>query len=87
MHVGLAVKRITLFQEGANIKTVQAIAGHASIEMTARYIHERPEDQRAAVGILGAILDSTRQKDDTAPRTITVAAPAAPPVSIRTRKN
>lgn len=38
--LGLAVKRITLFQEGTNIKTVQAIAGHASIEMTRRYIHE-----------------------------------------------
>jgi integrase len=48
-----------MFRGGVSIKTIQAIARHASIEMTARYIHERLEDQRAAVGILGGILDST----------------------------
>ena len=53
-----------MFQEGVNIKTVQAIAGHASIEMTARYIHDKPENIRLAVQKLGGILDSTRQKDD-----------------------
>jgi integrase len=51
-------------QAGVKITTIQKIARHASIEMTRRYIHERPEDQREAVGILGEILDSTRQKDE-----------------------
>jgi hypothetical protein len=75
-----------MFQKGVNIKTVQKIAGLASIEMTARYIHDTPEDLRLAVAKLGGILDSTRQKDDTPPGTVTITAPEAPSVTIRTRE-
>jgi len=76
-----------MFQEGVNIKTVQAIARHASIEMTARYIHERPEDQCAAVGKVGAILDSTRQNLDIPPGTVEIPSPAVSAASIRAREN
>jgi hypothetical protein len=72
-----------LDQAGVKITTIQKIARHASIEMTRRYIHERPEDQREAVGILGGILE----KNDTLPGTITVAAPAAPSANSRIREN
>ena len=72
-----------MFQEGVNIKTVQAIAGHASIEMTARYIHDKPENIRLAVEKIGGILDSTRQKADTPPKAII----QAPSVSAGNRDN
>lgn len=49
-----------MFQEGVNIKTVQAIAGHASIEMTARYIHDKPENLRIAVEKIGEIIDTAK---------------------------
>jgi integrase len=72
-------------QEGVKITTIQKIAGHASIEMTRRYIHERSEDERAAVGILGGILDSTRQKE--CPPYATVTVPAVPSVRFINREN
>jgi len=57
-----------MIEAGADLVTVSKILGHASIQMTMRYAHPTPENMRLAVGRLGEILDSTRQKVDSPPR-------------------
>jgi integrase len=74
-------------QEGVKITTIQKIARHASIEMTRRYIHDRPEDQREAVGKIGGILDAARRNPVTPPGTVKIPAPAETPANSRTREN
>jgi len=76
-----------MLQAGADIVTVSKIAGHASIVMTQRYCHASPESQRLAVERLGGILDSTRQKVDTPPKTVSAATPPAPSASASNRDN
>jgi integrase len=56
-----------MIEAGADLVTVSRILGHASIQMTMRYAHPTPENMRLAVGKLGEILGSTRQKVDTPP--------------------
>lgn len=42
-----------LFRRGGGAATIQALAGHASLAVTARYAHAHEADLRAAVGLLG----------------------------------
>ncbi len=51
---------------GADIMSVSRILGHASITMTAKYLHPTGESMRLAVGKVAEFLDPTGQKADTA---------------------
>lgn len=53
---------------GANLVSVSRILGHASITMTARYLHASGESQRLAVEKVAEFLDPTRQKVDSPPK-------------------
>jgi integrase len=46
---------------GASIVTVQKILGHLSIQMTMRYVHDTPEDERRAVEKLSGVFKETRK--------------------------
>jgi len=65
-----------MIEAGADLVTVSKILGHASIQMTMRYAHPTPENMRLAVGRLGEILDSTRQKVDSPPAGVVEVIPA-----------
>ena len=65
-----------MIEAGADLVTVSKILGHASIQMTMRYAHPTPENMRLAVGRLGEILDSTRQKVDSPTRGVVEVIPA-----------
>ena len=51
-----------MIEASVSLVTVSKILGHASIQMTMRYVHPTPENMRRAVDRLGDILDTTRQK-------------------------
>lgn len=59
-------------RSGADIVSVSKIAGHASVQMTQRYITESPDAQRKAVEAVGKVLAKVAMKVDQAP-----AAPRA----------
>ena len=54
-----------MIEAGVDLVTVSKILGHASIQMTMRYAHPKPENMKRAVKRLGEILGPTRQKVDT----------------------
>lgn len=43
---------VNVLNNGANIKTVQALMGHASIEMTEKYLHVVDELKHKAINSL-----------------------------------
>lgn len=63
----------TMIRNGADIATVQKIAGHSSILMTSRYLHPTGESMRLAVEGLGGILDPSRRKADTPSQAVSTA--------------
>ena len=68
---------------GADLVSVSKILGHASITMTAKYLHASGESQRLAVEKVAGFLDPTRQKVDTPSEAVS----AAPSVSASKRDN
>lgn len=54
-----------MLRGGADIVTVSKIAGHSSIQMTAKYLHETGESMRLAVEKAGEILERSREKVET----------------------
>jgi integrase len=54
-----------MLRGGADIITVSKIAGHARIEMSARYLHETGESMRLAVEKAGEFIDQSRKKVET----------------------
>jgi integrase len=52
-------------ERGADLVSVSRILGHASVVMTARYLHGTTESQRLAVEKVAEFLAPTRQKVDT----------------------
>jgi len=53
-----------MIQAGVDLVTVSRILGHASIQMTMRYVHPTTEIMRDAVKKLAEIYEQTRQKVD-----------------------
>jgi len=54
-----------MIEIGVPLVTVSEILGHASIQMTMRYAHPRPEHKRDAIFKLGNYYEESRQKVDT----------------------
>ena len=54
-----------MIEIGVPLVTVSQILGHASIQMTMRYAHPRPEHKRDAIFKLGNYYEESRQKVDT----------------------
>jgi len=67
-----------LIEAGVDLVTVSEILGHSSIQMTMRYAHPTPENMRLAVENLGAILDPTHHRVETAPGLVVFARCATP---------
>jgi len=55
-HCGRHSFAVNLLQGGANIKTVQSLMGHSSLEMTSRYLHVIDKDKAEAIDSLGCIM-------------------------------
>ena len=55
-HCGRHSFAVNLLQGGANIKTVQSLMGHSSLEMTSRYLHVIDKDKSEAIDSLGNIM-------------------------------
>lgn len=72
-----------MIEDGIDIVTVAAIAGHSSILMTQKYCHTDEDRKRKAVQALGARLVSARQNPDTGQ----IAVVPAQPVSATARDN
>ncbi len=53
-----------MLRGGADILTVSKIAGHSSIQMTAKYLHETGESMRLAVEKAGKILERSRKNPE-----------------------
>jgi len=52
-----------MIESGIDLVTVSKILGHASIQMTMRYVHPTPENMKMAVDTLGEIFEKSRQKE------------------------
>jgi integrase len=52
-------------EEGGDLVALSKILGHASIQMTMRYAHARPEVMRLGIERVGQILSQSGQKTDT----------------------
>ena len=64
-----AEKASLLAAAGTHPRTIMAILGHSQIGVTMNvYTHVATEDQRAAVGLLGGLLDRTAETEDTGSR-------------------
>lgn len=54
-HCGRHSFAVNLLRGGANIKTVQSLLGHSSLEMTSKYLHVIDKDKSEAIDSLGRI--------------------------------
>lgn len=54
-HCGRHSFAVNLLKGGANIKTVQSLLGHSTLEMTSRYLHVIDKDKIDAIDSLGRI--------------------------------
>lgn len=54
-HCGRHSFAVNLLKSGVNIKTVQSLMGHSSLEMTSRYLHVIDKDKEEAIDRLGNI--------------------------------
>ncbi|WP_224372656.1 site-specific integrase [Hyalangium versicolor] len=54
-----------VIQQAPRVKLIQELMGHATIEMTERYAHLRPDTRREAVGVLDLPLAPARNTDAT----------------------
>jgi len=55
-----------LVMAGVDLKTVQELLGHKTIEMTLRYSHLSPDHKKEAVEVLGRLMDTTGRKKERA---------------------
>jgi len=53
-----------MIEAGVDLVTVSRILGHASIQMTMRYVHPTEQNMKAAVGKLGEIFENTGKKPE-----------------------